>query len=961
MSRRPEHPLASLSGGPTSSYALPPVVPFNAATSTAYTHSPDSVSSPTYNAGLTGRPGTASDGGAGQGPAKRRKVEGSGGNSPGGPASDAGQLVTGSKKQKAVSCTECKRRKIKCDRKLPCLACCKRGEPEVCKWPDETAKPQVDVQPFALTSDLVLLARRLQSLEEWANQLPPELRARAPAPQPFTPEVYGSKVKQSTKEKLGYLDPHRQPSVHRRNSNAGEHDSEHSVEPPSRDMSDTEDAAVKLESMAFTARAPNSQYRPQDSLPFFDNIPSPNASAQAAHGAGRMIHAYPAELTSYRTSIVAAPLVFEGPWTASAIGLDMCFSLEELKAARSRCLATIFSQLPDKALSYKLVEKYFQEVQWLHMIFHRGTFEAEHDRAWQMIEAGRWEEIDPMWLACYCMMLALAIDGLRCEKRQIRLTDDDMKRCKPPIWYVCAQRLMQLADGSGKPQVRFIQSVILIGQWLQCSSIPGQATRFLSLLAQAIRTAQILGLHQMTSDPEQMPPPDPAWPPNACSMRRETALRLFSLLSFLDYMSATTRFRSYLLDPVQCSSPPLSNLNQEDLSITDWRIDPKPRHVYTDSSFEYAKYRICQASRAVFEKLVCSPSTFSYDTVLELDRNYRSVLQECAEALSTVDPARMMRGDVYWVRSICDEGLHSRLVRLHRPFMAKHDYSRKCCLESAEKAIRAHSHISKVTKNTWFIYVHCLAAAICLFVDLFQAIDQGLPEKEIEQKKEVLVLAFEVFGQHDEISSPALRHVVRTGSKILSGLFMAEEKRRVTRAANALVGGNRKDDSPPESLAAVLQRLTKELDLAGTASPLPSSTSIPLPSATLPQATSNAGLAPPAAPAPSGMFAIEQPFLGWNPDPTYAPNVGTDAFMSSEFFRDVGLSAGLETGAFLPSDPNLYGGGGASTSAGTANGAIPFSWPFATETGTPGVGGADQGKMAASALMDQLQMSGGMW
>jgi hypothetical protein len=150
--------------------------------------------------------------------------------------------------------------------------------------------------------------------------------------------------------------------VHRPNSNAGEHDSEHSVEPPSRDMSDTEDAAVKLESMAFTARAPNSQYRPQDSLPFFDNIPSPNASAQAAHGSGRMIHAYPAELTSYRTSIVAPPLVFEGPWTASAIGLDMCFNLEEMKTARSRSLATIFAQLPDKALSYKLVDKYFQEV-----------------------------------------------------------------------------------------------------------------------------------------------------------------------------------------------------------------------------------------------------------------------------------------------------------------------------------------------------------------------------------------------------------------------------------------------------------------------------------------------------------------------------------------------------------------------------------------------------------------------
>lgn len=234
-----------------------------------------------------------------------------------------------------------------------------------------------------------------------------------------------------------------------------------------------------------------------------------------------------------------------------------------------------------------------------------------------------------------------------------------------------------------------------------------------------------------------------------------------------------------------------------------------------------------------------------------------------------------------------------------------------------------------------------------------------MPEKEIEQKKEVLVLAFEVFGQHDEISSPALRHVVRTGSKILSGLFMAEEKRRVTRAANALVGGKRKDDSPPESLAAVLQRLTKELDLAnlaGAPSPLPASASLPLPSATLPQASANSGLAPPAAPAPSGMFAIEQPFLGWNPDPTYASNASTDAFMSSEFFRDVGLSAGLEASAFIPGD-------GAPTLAGTSNGAVPYSWPFAAETGAPGGGGADQGKMAASALMDQLQLSlsGGMW
>jgi hypothetical protein len=53
------------------------------------------------------------------------------------------------------------------------------------------------VQPFALTSDILKLAARLQSMEEWANRLPPELLASAPPPQPqeFVPGTYASKVK----------------------------------------------------------------------------------------------------------------------------------------------------------------------------------------------------------------------------------------------------------------------------------------------------------------------------------------------------------------------------------------------------------------------------------------------------------------------------------------------------------------------------------------------------------------------------------------------------------------------------------------------------------------------------------------------------------------------------------------------------------------------------------------------
>ncbi|THU96215.1 hypothetical protein K435DRAFT_778669 [Dendrothele bispora CBS 962.96] len=38
------------------------------------------------------------------------------------------------RRRQALSCTECKRRKIKCDRKQPCSPCTRRGEQAKCQW-----------------------------------------------------------------------------------------------------------------------------------------------------------------------------------------------------------------------------------------------------------------------------------------------------------------------------------------------------------------------------------------------------------------------------------------------------------------------------------------------------------------------------------------------------------------------------------------------------------------------------------------------------------------------------------------------------------------------------------------------------------------------------------------------------------------------------------------------------------
>ncbi|GAA5968667.1 hypothetical protein JCM3765_004155 [Sporobolomyces pararoseus] len=794
-------------------------------------NSPDSIPSPHVNSSSAGGGGSAS-----KATGRKRKASQGG---PGAGGSKEDDKDSGKKRQ-VVSCGECKRRKIKCSRTHPCLACCKRGEPEACRWDQESMPPKEDTQPFAISSDLVLLAERVQALERWAKSLPEDLSSTAPEVQGFSLTYYGNKTK---KAKQGGKNDH-DHQQHDGSSVAGTATRE-GTESPARGMSvereerrsiplgDTEDAVIKLESVAFDQRLPGSRYRPVDSLPFFDNIPnarmlSSQSSSSSSHRRTKSTVAqlpetdtYAHELTSAKTSIIAFPLSFEGPYSGPSLGLPIVGSLEELRDAKKREMDSMFKMLPERELSTQLIERYFREVDWLMNILFEPIFKAEHERYWEMREAGRGEEIDPLWIACYCMVLALGVDGLRCETPKNPPTFEERRMYRPAWWYGCALRLMKLGDAEGRPQIRFIQVAILIGQWLAFAPTGGHASRCLSFLGSAVRTAQILGLHQMSNDPSQMPPPDPAWPPHANSIKREGAIRLFGFLIFLDYMSATTRFRSYLLDPLQCTTPPVSNVNLSELSATEWRLQPQPRNVYTDGSFEWAKRRVAQVSREAYARLVLQPATFTYEIVLELDTKFRRALEEISAALpaegATTRPQQ-------WKRLVCLEGVHSRLVRMHRPFLLKKDYSRKCCLESAEIVIKSQLQIQKWTNSIWFVYAHSLAAATALFADLFDAIDHDLPERQIEAKKETLVLAFEIFSKHDEIPSPHLRQIVQTGSKILSGLFMAEEKRRVTRAASALVPNSNhggKSSTPPESFAQVLQRLTLELDIPRTVLPSP--------------------------------------------------------------------------------------------------------------------------------------------
>lgn len=111
-----------------------------------------------------------------------------------------------------------------------------------------------------------------------------------------------------------------------------------------------------------------------------------------------------------------------------------------------------------------------------------------------------------------------------------------------------------------------------------------------------------------------MPPDDPAWPPGKNAVKRYIALRVWMMLQWADWMSASARFRCYTIQPEQCTSQVTDNVNEWDLSPTEWRYTPQPANIVTASSFEVYKWQIANMLRLTFDKLITHADKFSYST-----------------------------------------------------------------------------------------------------------------------------------------------------------------------------------------------------------------------------------------------------------------------------------------------------------------------------------------------------------
>ncbi|KAF7309307.1 C6 transcriptional factoral factor [Mycena indigotica] len=80
------------------------------------------------------------------------------------------------RRRQALSCTECKRRKIRCDRAQPCGPCARRGDEAKCQWHVvETAS-----EKYVPRAEHDALRRRVETLENYLRRIPPPILGSLP-------------------------------------------------------------------------------------------------------------------------------------------------------------------------------------------------------------------------------------------------------------------------------------------------------------------------------------------------------------------------------------------------------------------------------------------------------------------------------------------------------------------------------------------------------------------------------------------------------------------------------------------------------------------------------------------------------------------------------------------------------------------------------------------------------------
>ncbi|GAA5835326.1 hypothetical protein JCM5353_006735 [Sporobolomyces roseus] len=433
--------------------------------------------------------------------------------------------------------------------------------------------------------------------------------------------------------------------------------------------------------------------------------------------------------------------------------------------------------LPSPTLSEFIINYSLDQVCWQHGAVHAGQFKAEHLEFLSWGEK-RSELVNQSFLALYFALCCIGVKHMsEQEALDGGISADDRKRL-PRLYFDAAIAALHRANFLSKHSIYTIQTIVIVV--VTCQDVGG-SDLIATLLACGIRIAQHLNIHRFGSDAEwesrrRANGVDPKSQEGIKGLiQRELRKRLWYALTIEDWLSIPFR-RACSISPTHFTTPLPLNCHDSDLS--DGNMIQRPHEEPTTVTKILFTYQVAACIRRFFEDVNCSTSRGgpSYELCLDVDRQIRAIIND-GPAFLKVDHA----GSEEWVKNLRHYYIISvshKLLICHRVFLGRsfrdprYAYSRRSAIEAARSVIQeiargGHPHYQQL----WTLPFHTIAASTTIILDIFQSssVDPDTPNK----RQEVQVALEELRKLSNEGSSIASR-----GVQLLSTLLAEEAKHR---------------------------------------------------------------------------------------------------------------------------------------------------------------------------------------
>ncbi|KAI1096538.1 hypothetical protein F5B19DRAFT_150740 [Rostrohypoxylon terebratum] len=544
------------------------------------------------------------------------------------------------KKRARLSCTECRKKKMSCDRNLPCQRCIKSGRPTQCSFeavaeqshlPSPSSRQQEqqihDLQAEVTELKILLSKAGLIRGDDGAAEASHVIDIDPVESDPLS-------LDNGKPPEKGIPDD----NIHDAGESGIEGGNQQDL-PVSQSGRVGEDAShVDSRSLDPTKRSPRGYYSRHALFQFFSEIP---------------------ELFPFIREIAEECL---NPLGVNITKEKLSRGIQDTNLLSPHNIS-LERFLPPKEDVDILVSLYLDGLGQLHRAFHIPTFRRDYNNFWTTQQTHH-PVMATLILAIISISSSCATTGQ--SNQYAEATSVAIKyRSIPTQWVsLCEEWLRQQSPKHGRPAYYQVSYLIYLAKRM----IVIDKKKWWKETGSLIQDAIIDGLHRDA-------------PANYTPYMREMKRRIWAALRELDLQNSYEYGLPSLLHNIDCDVAPPTNVNDDDFNETSEQIpEPKPLSGYTLTSYQVHSARSWSLRLEISRRLFSTElsKNLTYDDVLR----YTHEITQAIESIPSWDEKDLT--------GICDPGiptltraylvfqLKTTILALHRPYIQKND--RRCWL-----------------------------------------------------------------------------------------------------------------------------------------------------------------------------------------------------------------------------------------------------------------------------------------